>query len=170
MNFSGIIRRVDELGRIVIPAEIRRLINIKEGENLEFIINNNEILLRKKSVVENNNIFFDLIGDKLGEVIENGYYIITDREKVYKSNFNAIIGKVIPRELSNLVMVHEYTELTNTNLQFEDIILKDTFRIFPYHIESDIAGFIVLYNIESIDKYIKLIKFLTNYIHDKLSL
>ena len=39
LKVSGVTRRVDELGRIVIPVEIRRLLNIKEGENLEFIIN-----------------------------------------------------------------------------------------------------------------------------------
>ena len=54
MDSSGIIRRVDELGRIVIPVEIRRLMNIKVGENLEFLISKGEISLKKKSYIENN--------------------------------------------------------------------------------------------------------------------
>ena len=170
MNFSGIIRRVDELGRVVIPVEIRRILNIKEGESLEFIVNNNAIELRKKSIAENNDDFLSLIGDKLGEVMEGGFYFITDREKVIKSNNSTLMGKKIPQILFNLLDVHDYSELSNVDLLFEDIKLKNTFRVFPYNIEGDIVGFIVLYDILNIDKYSKLIRFLTNYIHDKLSL
>lgn len=170
MNFSGIIRRVDELGRIVIPVEIRRILNIKEGESLEFIVNNKEIELRKKSIAENNNEFLNLIGDKLGEVMEEGYYLITDREKIIKSNNNMLIGKNIPHDLLNLLDVHDYSELSNADLLFENIKLRNTFRVFPYYIEGDIVGFIILYDISNIDRYSKLIKFLTSYIHDKLSL
>jgi len=35
MKATGIVRRIDELGRIVIPKEIRKTLRIKEGENLE---------------------------------------------------------------------------------------------------------------------------------------
>lgn len=44
---SGAIRRVDELGRIVIPKNIRQTLNIMEGEPLEFFVNNEEIILKK---------------------------------------------------------------------------------------------------------------------------
>ena len=35
MNVKGIVRRIDELGRVVIPKEIRKSLHIKNGENLE---------------------------------------------------------------------------------------------------------------------------------------
>ena len=38
MKSTGIIRRIDELGRILIPKEIRKNLRIKEGENLEDIV------------------------------------------------------------------------------------------------------------------------------------
>ena len=38
MKSTGIIRRIDDLGRIVIPKEIRRTLNIKEGDPLEYTI------------------------------------------------------------------------------------------------------------------------------------
>lgn len=47
MKESGILRKVDPLGRIVIPAEIRKVLGINEGDPLEIVNNNNEILLRK---------------------------------------------------------------------------------------------------------------------------
>jgi len=47
MKESGIVRSVDVAGRIVIPKEIRDIMSIKEGDLLEIVKDNNEILLRK---------------------------------------------------------------------------------------------------------------------------
>ena len=42
MRTTGIIRRIDELGRVVIPKEIRRRVNINEGDPLEIFIEGND--------------------------------------------------------------------------------------------------------------------------------
>lgn len=47
MNNTGIIRRVDELGRIVIPIEIRNSFNIKEKDTMEIYIDKDSIILKK---------------------------------------------------------------------------------------------------------------------------
>ncbi len=44
---SGISRKIDDLGRIVIPAETRRLFNIREGDHLTISIEGSNIVLRK---------------------------------------------------------------------------------------------------------------------------
>ena len=41
---TGIIRRIDDLGRIVIPKEIRRKLNIKEGDPLELSLDENKVI------------------------------------------------------------------------------------------------------------------------------
>ena len=46
MKTTGIVRRVDDLGRIVIPKEIRRALHIKEGDPLEIYVDNNMVCLR----------------------------------------------------------------------------------------------------------------------------
>ena len=43
-----VLRKVDELGRIVIPIDVRKQLGIKEGETLEISIENNKITLNKK--------------------------------------------------------------------------------------------------------------------------
>ena len=52
MKETGVIRRIDELGRIVIPKEIRRTLRIKEGDPLEiFTDKEGEVILKKYSPI-----------------------------------------------------------------------------------------------------------------------
>ena len=47
MNYTGIIRKVDELGRVVIPIEIRNQFNIIEKDSLKIYVDNDSIILKK---------------------------------------------------------------------------------------------------------------------------
>lgn len=47
MKSTGIIRKVDELGRIVLPIELRRTLDIAEHDEMEIFIENNHVILRK---------------------------------------------------------------------------------------------------------------------------
>lgn len=47
MKATGIIRRVDELGRVVIPIEIRNQFDIVEKDQIEIYVDNSSIVLRK---------------------------------------------------------------------------------------------------------------------------
>lgn len=49
MRATGIVRRVDDLGRIVIPKEIRRSMDIREGEPMEIYLENDAVIFRKYS-------------------------------------------------------------------------------------------------------------------------
>lgn len=49
MKASGIVRKLDTLGRIVIPAEMRKVLGINDGDSLEIAKVDNEIILRKYS-------------------------------------------------------------------------------------------------------------------------
>ena len=48
MKATGIVRRVDDLGRVVIPKEIRRTLKIREGDPLEIFLEDNECVCFKK--------------------------------------------------------------------------------------------------------------------------
>jgi len=43
MKSTGIVRRVDELGRVVIPVELRKVLNIKEKDPVEIFVDGNQI-------------------------------------------------------------------------------------------------------------------------------
>ncbi|MDR0862287.1 MAG: AbrB/MazE/SpoVT family DNA-binding domain-containing protein [Oscillospiraceae bacterium] len=47
MKSTGIVRKIDELGRIVVPIEIRRTLGIAEKDSLEIYVNGNMIILKK---------------------------------------------------------------------------------------------------------------------------
>lgn len=47
MKSTGIVRKVDELGRIVLPIELRRTLNINEKDSLEIFVDNDRIVLQK---------------------------------------------------------------------------------------------------------------------------
>lgn len=47
MKATGIVRRLDDLGRLVIPKEIRKQYRLKEGDSIEFYIENEKIVLQK---------------------------------------------------------------------------------------------------------------------------
>ena len=51
MKATGIIRRIDELGRVVIPREIRRSLKIREGDPLEILIEKNCVCFKKYSTL-----------------------------------------------------------------------------------------------------------------------
>ena len=51
LKSTGVIRRIDELGRIVIPKEIRRNLGIRDGENVEIFTESDSIILKKYNII-----------------------------------------------------------------------------------------------------------------------
>lgn len=47
MKATGIVRRIDDLGRVVIPKEIRRTCNIREGDPLEIFLQDDGVVFKK---------------------------------------------------------------------------------------------------------------------------
>lgn len=78
---TGIIRRIDELGRIVIPKEIRKNLRIKNGDNLEILVEGENITLRKYSQIENAMDMALVYADSFYQVLKYNV-IITDTDKV----------------------------------------------------------------------------------------
>ena len=78
---TGIIRRIDELGRIVIPKEIRKNLRIKNGDNLEILVDGDNITLRKYSQIENATDMAAIYAESFYQVLKYNI-IVTDTDKV----------------------------------------------------------------------------------------
>ena len=78
---SGIIRRIDELGRIVIPKEIRKSLRIKNGDNLEILVENDEIKLKKYSEMETLEHVASMYTESFYNVLKYNV-IVTDTDRI----------------------------------------------------------------------------------------
>ena len=156
MKSTGITRKIDELGRVVIPKEIRKNLCIREGESLEIITNEDNIILKKHSQIAK----YNDISNKLCHIINEIYEIdvmITDREKIIASN-NKCDGKLLDNQLLKYIDNREsYVSNNENNMYFEDINITGYFTIYPIIDESDSIGLIILRSNNS-DNYIKLCK------------
>lgn len=82
MKATGIVRRIDDLGRVVIPKEIRRTMRIREGDPLEiFVDREGEVILKKYSPIGELGEFAKEYADSLYEAVGH-IAIITDRDEV----------------------------------------------------------------------------------------
>ena len=68
MKATGIVRRIDELGRVVIPKEIRRTLRIKEGDPLEIFTDREELLFKKYSPIATLDAFASGFAAALSEI------------------------------------------------------------------------------------------------------
>lgn len=82
MKATGIVRRIDDLGRVVIPKEIRRTLRIREGDPLEiFVDREGEVILKKYSPIGELGDFAQEYADSLHETTQH-IALITDRDAV----------------------------------------------------------------------------------------
>ncbi len=81
MQDTGIVRRIDELGRVVIPKELRKTLRMREGDPLEIYTNKDELVLKKYSPIASVNNYAQSVADGLSELTEKTC-IITDTDTV----------------------------------------------------------------------------------------
>lgn len=81
MKTTGIIRRIDDLGRIVIPKELRRNLRIKNGDTLEVFVDMDNIILKKYSPMESIEDAALKYVDSFNQVLKHNI-IVTDKDKV----------------------------------------------------------------------------------------
>lgn len=81
MKATGIVRRIDDLGRVVIPKEIRRTLRIKDGDALEIYIEDGAVIYKKYYPMDN----LASLAAQYAEVLHNmsvHAVLITDRDHI----------------------------------------------------------------------------------------
>ena len=106
MKATGIVRRIDDLGRVVIPKEIRRTMRIREGDPLEiYTSKEGEVIFKKYSLMGGVDEFAAQICETLNKT--TGLTVaVTDRDSVVAAAGSArrdLIGKRISTELEQIM-------------------------------------------------------------------
>ena len=82
MKATGIVRRIDDLGRVVVPKEIRRVLRIREGDPLEIYTGNSgEVILKKYSPINELGQFAGEYVETISKVI-GGTVIVSDTDQI----------------------------------------------------------------------------------------
>lgn len=163
MKTTGVTRKIDELGRIVIPKEIRKNLGIRDGENLEIFTDGDSIILKKYYEVKS----LEELSSRLCKLVKSVYdfdVIITDREKVSTSSLKELIGFKLDDNLINLI--DERKEFRGEGVFLG---LSGYFEIVPIIASSDSLGLVIIIS-KSSNNYISLAKFLANILVEKIDI
>lgn len=140
MQTTGIIRKIDELGRIVLPKELRKYLNINPGDDFQIAIESERIILEKYSRLQN--IETELINliNCFSSVTKNDIYLIINNKIINKEN------EMITNEIQNLIQERKmFYKDTNLKLKISNnIISKNKIVINPIILNSDILGTIII--------------------------
>jgi AbrB family transcriptional regulator (stage V sporulation protein T) len=149
MKATGIVRRIDDLGRVVIPKEIRRTLRIREGDPLEiFVDRDGEVILKKYSPINELGDFAkeyaESLADSTGHIV-----LIADRDTYIavaggskKDYHNKSIGKVVETSMSDRKTL---VEPNGTDAELIDGIKENTSHVIaPIIAGGDPIGAVVM--------------------------
>lgn len=114
MKATGIVRRIDDLGRVVIPKEIRRTLRIREGDPLEiFVDREGEVILKKYSPINELGNFAKEYAEALFDSMQHPI-LICDRDEIIavsgeskKDYLGKNIGTQLEKAVENRTVIFE---------------------------------------------------------------
>lgn len=137
METIGIIRRIDNLGRVVLPKEIRKGLNIKPGEQLEIFSNSDEITIKKHNQINKSRNFLNYFINTIKMILKCDIYI-TNLDSIISSTKKNLINQVLIVDLSQLI------KLNNNNISItKDLFLGNNYIINPIILNGDPEGYII---------------------------
>ena len=154
MKATGIVRRIDDLGRVVIPKEIRKTLRIKEGDPLEiFTDKEGEIILKKYSPIGELSEFATEYAETLAKTTGH-IACITDKDTVIAVSGGSkkeYLEQGISPELEQIMDEKEnYTSQENNNVSIpitknENNAKKNNAQVvYPIIADGDVIGTVIL--------------------------
>lgn len=151
---SGIVRKIDDLGRIVIPKELRKSLNIKNSDDLEITITDDKIILEKyyrlKNLKNTLNKYFKMLDKFL-----DSDFIISDKENILLTSkeYSNLKDTKLSNKIIDLldyrkpVLENSFTSLKLTS----DIELNKNYYFYPIIVDTDILGSIIIFNNKKVE-------------------
>lgn len=166
MKATGVVRRIDDLGRIVIPKEIRRNLRIHEGDSLEIYIEGKDsIIFKKYSLVESINNFIVQYVESIASTSKRDI-IVTDNERIIAASNGFrkdIVGRKIDIRLEDVIQKRNVQTFERGN-NFEvcdNLTISSAVIIKPITVYGDLIGSVLVVGDNYIDEIEKLLVDLT---------
>lgn len=148
MKTTGVVRRIDDLGRIVIPKEIRRTLRIRDGESLEIFVDKEMIALKKYSSMDDMTEIAKTLADTISSTIKKNIFI-TDRDKFIVTtgeDRKKYLNKAISRSLEQQMNDREVlVEKNPHSIELIDGKKEEyTYIINPINVKGDVVGLVII--------------------------
>ncbi|MEG0798845.1 MAG: stage V sporulation T C-terminal domain-containing protein [Bacilli bacterium] len=153
MKTTGIIRKIDELGRIVIPKEIRNNLNIRSNNDIEIFVEEKDIILRRfskdKSLEDEVSNYISIINEYFDFDV-----IVTNMEKVIMSsskNYEELVNNDLDSGFIRLLDDRKKVIVNNINtLNITSKFSVNTkYAVLPIIVDADVIGsFVIIANTE----------------------
>jgi AbrB family transcriptional regulator (stage V sporulation protein T) len=152
MQDTGIVRRIDELGRVVIPKELRKTLRIREGDPLEIYTNKDELIFKKYSPISAINSYAEAVADGIEEVTEKTCMITDNDTVLYVSGKNKeVIGKDISSDLEKVLKERKSLVLSRSEsgnlvsiIKGEEIIAENQIIVPIVSVSGDCYGSVLV--------------------------
>ena len=159
MKATGIVRRIDDLGRVVVPKEIRRTLRIREGDPLEiFVDREGEVILKKYSPIGELTEFASTYADTIAKTTGH-IACITDKDTIIAVSGGSkkeFLEQDISPELEQLMEDKEvYTSKDNNEVSIPIIKNDNNERkynsqvVYPIISQGDVIGSVILLSKDS---------------------
>ncbi|WP_067729690.1 stage V sporulation protein T [Oceanobacillus damuensis] len=154
MKATGIVRRIDDLGRVVVPKEIRRTLRIREGDPLEiFVDREGEVILKKYSPINELGHFAQEYAEALFNSLHSPV-IISDRDEVIaiageskKDFLNKNIGDQLTKTIEKRSQVFELDPAGLEIIEGHELELQ-SYCISPIIANGDPIGCVMIFSKE----------------------
>lgn len=145
-------RRIDELGRLVIPKEIRKNLKIKDNDQVEITIIDNKIVLTKFDNLNKDRVV-SMILKCIKRTVNKNVLLTTRSEIIDYSLINKEeISKELPRDIIDIIE----NRIDMVNFSKNNYL----YNIYPLVINGDIYGSLIIYDYNNLSDYdFEIIKF-----------
>lgn len=168
MKTTGMVRRIDELGRIVIPKEIRKQLMMKEGESIAFALEDDKIILTKFSSLNKVSPIIESLLERLYQKYHNSF-LMSDMHHIIMSSSSSLSlyqRKELPKDL--LLLLQQNRMIIEEMIDFAGETRKVT--ALPLQLEMQCIGALMMIS-EQTPYYMvdeTLLEFVKNVIEQEL--
>ena len=159
MKSTCVLIRIDDIGIIVIPKEIRKKFKIKNGESLEIFINDDAVVLKKYSYMSDLHEIAQNCSDSFYDVINNNI-LITDLDRVIAASGTLkkkYLGKEISKEVEDIINKRRTTIDNETqDIQITEKLSEECkYIVSSVIVSGDAVGSVIILSDEEISDLIE---------------